>query len=133
MDQNIVTISASTSGPLLLEGPDAVANPSHHRAIPLPGMNVRIDASTDPYTFQSVYEKVSSLVILGYYNVPEYSPTRLQIAGRVTELLPDNLLANKENDSAHEKVANVPETKKVYFYNYICICDIVETLKTVLL
>lgn len=76
VDQNVVTISAANSGPLLLEGPDAVYDPSNHRVIPLPGMNVRIDPVADPQMFQSLRDRFNQLILLGYYNVPDYSMTR---------------------------------------------------------
>lgn len=88
VDQNTVTISTLNSGPLLLEGPDFIADPTKYRNIPLPGLNVRIDNNIDAYMFQSLEKNFASFIVLGYYNVPEYSTSRLQISGKVMDFLP---------------------------------------------
>lgn len=111
VDQNVVTISASNSGPLLLEGPDAIFNPSKYRAIPMPGMNVRIDPDNDPQMFQTVRDKFHHLILLGYYNVPEYSLTRLQINGRVAEIIPDDFLIENKSE---EKTNDLKNSKQVF-------------------
>lgn len=107
VDQNTVTISALNSGPLLLEGPDFVADPTKYRSIPLPGVNVRFDTNVDPYLFQSLEKNFASFIVLGYYNVPDYSRTRLQISGKVMDLLPKapdkNLAEEKLNENIYDK------------------------------
>lgn len=45
VDQNVVTITASDSGPLLLGGPHAPTGPKPYPEYPIPGYNYRIPSS----------------------------------------------------------------------------------------
>lgn len=75
VDQNVVTITASDEGPLLLGGPNAPDPPKLYPEFPLPGHNYKLprDALPDG-TFQSLSGFERHIVIYtGHYNVPNFT------------------------------------------------------------
>lgn len=75
VDQNVVTITASDEGPLLLGGPNADDEPKIYFEYPIPGHNYKIsgDALSDQ-TLQSLSGFEGHIVIYtGHYNVPNFS------------------------------------------------------------
>lgn len=81
VDQNMVTITSSEAGPLLLEGPDVPKYPQPYTTYPLNGHNYGIHqgaSNVDPLTFYNNY----TIIYLGHYNVPDYNFSRLLISGQ---------------------------------------------------
>ncbi|XP_050310962.1 serine/threonine-protein kinase/endoribonuclease IRE1-like isoform X2 [Anthonomus grandis grandis] len=75
VDQNVVTITASDEGPLLLGGPHAHDPPKLYPEYPLPGHNYKLPQNVLPEdTFQSLSGFNGHLVIYtGHYNVPNFT------------------------------------------------------------
>ncbi|XP_044252297.1 serine/threonine-protein kinase/endoribonuclease IRE1-like [Tribolium madens] len=81
VDQNVVTITASDGGPLLLGGPHAPDLPKPYPEYPIPGYNYRLPSNMyegDPITFQSIPNFV---IYVGHYNVPKYTETKFLLGG----------------------------------------------------
>lgn len=55
VDQNVVTITASQDGPLLLSGPHAPSSPKPYPEYPLPGRNYRLPQSISRMGSENVY------------------------------------------------------------------------------
>lgn len=74
VDQNVVTITASDDGPLLLGGPHAPDPPRLYPEYPLPGHNYKLPKEAQEGNFQSLSNFENHIVIYtGHYNVPNYS------------------------------------------------------------
>lgn len=118
VDENVVTITNSLAGPLLLEGPGSPDVPQPYRDHPVAGHNYQIPPGTsiriieisfskiilldlyklDPVVFQSMPDfKGKFVIFLGHYNVPEYANMQFFIGGRTesTKLLTDASIENK--------------------------------------
>lgn len=86
VDQNVVTITGSDSGKLLLSGPNTPDMPQSYPEYPLPGQNYHIPPNMyegDPLTFQSIPGLGNHIVIFtGHYNVPKYEDTQFMLPGQ---------------------------------------------------
>ncbi|KAJ4444309.1 hypothetical protein ANN_06101 [Periplaneta americana] len=129
VDQNTVTIGPAQTGLLLLEGPSHLQateesstnyrSSSSSSGLPLPGHNVRLSQSANhvdiPLTFQSLPKEKNEIttptILLGYYKVPDYSKSFLQITGRSDKVIasPESLIVddNETNFERTEKAESV--------------------------
>ncbi|KAL1497233.1 hypothetical protein ABEB36_008228 [Hypothenemus hampei] len=75
VDQNVVTITSSDEGPLLLEGPNSPDSPKLYLSYPISGRNYKLPLDAFPEEIlQSISEFDGHFVIYtGHYNVPNYS------------------------------------------------------------
>ncbi|CAH1996027.1 unnamed protein product [Acanthoscelides obtectus] len=81
VDQNVVTITASDSGPLLLGDPYAPGYPKEHSDYPLPGHNYHLPKeyyNGDSNNFQSVPSLGNHIIVYkGHYNIPSFDDQKL--------------------------------------------------------
>ncbi|KAK4874212.1 hypothetical protein RN001_013572 [Aquatica leii] len=103
VDQNLVTITASEVGPLLLEGPGAPDSAEPYPTYPVPGKNYYIHAGSsngDPIIFQSMPKtKNYTVIYLGHYNVPDYGASNFMIGQNAVHpklLTDESVSSNKE-------------------------------------
>ncbi|KAL3272858.1 hypothetical protein HHI36_014319 [Cryptolaemus montrouzieri] len=86
VDQNVVTITASDAGRLLLTGPNAPDTPMPYPDFPLPDQNYQLPPHMyegDPLTFQSIPGLGNHISIFtGHYNVPKFSNMRFMLPGQ---------------------------------------------------
>lgn len=112
VDQNTVTITASQTSPLLLEGPGITTTTTTENSLPsiqqkVSGQNYKIldiDKLHELANLQNVIMDKNAIIYLGHYNVPDFSPVHLRIVARppVDEnlLKPPPIQANDvENES----------------------------------
>lgn len=83
VDQNLVSISASTWGPLLLSGPDSAGLPRPYPEYPLPGRDYDLPVGNgeESFIFESVAGNESLIIFLGHYNLPDYISNKLLLPG----------------------------------------------------
>ncbi|KAK9885458.1 hypothetical protein WA026_010953 [Henosepilachna vigintioctopunctata] len=112
VDQNVVTITASDAGRLLLSGPNAPDTPQPYPDFPLPDHNYEMPPHMydgDSWTFQSIPSLANYIMIFtGHYNVPKYSSTRFILSGQSepTKLISDgseDFLKNEHGNSREGK------------------------------
>ncbi|KAK5641329.1 hypothetical protein RI129_009876 [Pyrocoelia pectoralis] len=112
VDQNMVTITASEVGPLLLEGPDLPKCQQPPPTYPVPGKNYYIHQSginAEPLIFQSFPKDNYTVIYLGHYNVPDFELNKLMIAGQNLphqHLLTDESSITKHSDEKPKSVKN---------------------------
>ncbi|CAG9763228.1 unnamed protein product [Ceutorhynchus assimilis] len=101
VDQNLVTITASDNGPLLLGGPHA---PVYKNQYLLPGRNYKLPQEALPEkTFQSLPEFNGHITIYtGHYNVPNY--TKADFLGGPNKQI--KLIAHKETQTETKWLTN---------------------------
>ncbi|KAF5287499.1 hypothetical protein FQA39_LY04127 [Lamprigera yunnana] len=105
VDQNLVTITASEVGPLLLEGPDAPKCRKPYPTYPIPGKNYYIhEGSKHSMVFQSMPKTPYTVIYLGHYNVPDYGVSNLMIAGQ-------NIFQTKLLTDESESTSKAPKVK----------------------
>ncbi|XP_074039419.1 serine/threonine-protein kinase/endoribonuclease Ire1 isoform X2 [Leptinotarsa decemlineata] len=87
VDQNVVTITSSDSGPLLLDGPKGTQGFEHNAEYPVPGHNYQLPSDREEdFLVQSVPAFGNHIIIYtGHYNVPKFSEVKL--LGATKELL----------------------------------------------
>ncbi|KAF7265858.1 hypothetical protein GWI33_020928 [Rhynchophorus ferrugineus] len=74
VDQNVVTITSSDTGPLLLGGPNAPDPPRLYSEYPFPGHNYKLPVEAEGDNFQSLSSFGNNIIIYtGHYNVPNFS------------------------------------------------------------
>lgn len=136
VDQNVVTITASDSGPLLLGGPHAPASPKiyqdrllgHNYWLPK-GSNCHLllsltivndiiffnftDFFNEDYpNFQSYFMYDKQIIIFtGHYNIPQFSTQKLLGTGGDLKLITDESSPkqNSNADSIEERTSGNPE------------------------
>ncbi|XP_044759488.1 serine/threonine-protein kinase/endoribonuclease IRE1 [Coccinella septempunctata] len=104
VDQNVVTITASDAGKLLLSGPNGPEEPQPYPDVPIPGQNYHIppemfDDST--FTFQSIPGLANHISIYtGHYNVPKYGKMRFMLPGKTESI---RLISDGSESKSKEK------------------------------
>ncbi|XP_018576768.1 serine/threonine-protein kinase/endoribonuclease IRE1, partial [Anoplophora glabripennis] len=115
VDQNVVTITASDSGPLLLGGPYAPGNPKIYQEH-LSGHNYWLpkDFFKEEYpnfeSFPMFGEHI--LVFTGHYNVPQFSSQKIIGTGKDLKLITDES-SEKNVNSIKEDVASEDPEKNI--------------------
>lgn len=113
VDQTAVTITASQTSPLLLEGPSTPnENQDNDDKFPLSGQNIRIlpddlDKLYDSPNLRQIFMDKNSKIYLGHYNVPEFSSVQLRLSGRQFD---EKLLKQPVLDSENESNVNIVKT-----------------------
>ncbi|KRT82319.1 hypothetical protein AMK59_3942 [Oryctes borbonicus] len=114
VDQNLVKITISEVGPLLLEGPESSESPRAYPEYNIAGHNYNVDGGfydIDPSLFEDIPNSVNfTIVFIGHYNIPEYSSTKLLIAGSTNNHL--KLITDESGDyssiKSNSKVRYLP-------------------------
>lgn len=92
VDQNVVTITSSENGPLLLDGPNNPEWPRPYPEHPIPGRNYRLPDSLnndDIYNLKNIPNFGNHIIYIGHYNVPQYAKNaHFSISGRMQNKLP---------------------------------------------
>ncbi|XP_022905104.2 serine/threonine-protein kinase/endoribonuclease IRE1 [Onthophagus taurus] len=106
VDQNLVKISASEIGPLVLDGLGNAESPKIYSDFKNYGISqgyYKMDLSS----FQSLPEfQDHAIIFIGHYNVPEYSATKLMIAGSTNAQL--KLLTDASSPSINNNILEPP-------------------------
>lgn len=106
VDQNVVTITASDAGKLLLTGPYGSDEPQPYPDLPIPGKNYHLPSDTkdaNSFTFQSIPGLSNHISIYtGHYNVPEFSNLRFMLLGKTEpiKLISDATISKRKEKNS---------------------------------